>query len=166
MDEGGLPEFYVSVWSGLWAKGTLEAVVSKLNSAVVDALAKGRSASADGFGRGGSRSRSAFRGGSRGIAGGGNPKVLADRPGNELASEVACRNARFCELPRDKAFPAGLRSLVARPTVQRVWLLFLVADASSFLHQYETSRLIKAPGEHVALECPNKELIKFALSNL
>jgi hypothetical protein len=73
---------------------------------------------------------------------------------------------RLCELPRDKAFPAGLRSLVARPTVQRVWLLFLVADASSFLHQYETSRLIKAPGEHVALECPNKELIKFALSNL
>jgi tripartite-type tricarboxylate transporter receptor subunit TctC len=42
VDEGGLPEFYVSVWSGMWApKGTPEAVVSKLNSAVVDAWQKG-----------------------------------------------------------------------------------------------------------------------------
>ena len=30
VDEGGLPELYVSVWSGMWApKGTPEAVVSK-----------------------------------------------------------------------------------------------------------------------------------------
>ena len=54
------------VWSGMWApKGTPETVVSKLNSAVVDALAKGRSASTDGFGPGGSRSRSAIRGAQR-----------------------------------------------------------------------------------------------------
>jgi tripartite-type tricarboxylate transporter receptor subunit TctC len=40
VDEGGLPEFYVSVWSAMWApKGTPGAIVAKLNAAVVDALA-------------------------------------------------------------------------------------------------------------------------------
>ena len=40
VDEAGLPEFYLSVWSGMWApKGTPEAIVAKLNAAVVDALA-------------------------------------------------------------------------------------------------------------------------------
>ena len=37
--EAGVPELYISVWFGLWApKGTPQAVVAKLNSAVVDAL--------------------------------------------------------------------------------------------------------------------------------
>lgn len=40
VDEAGLPGFYISVWSGMWApKGTPEAVISKLNAAVGDALA-------------------------------------------------------------------------------------------------------------------------------
>jgi tripartite-type tricarboxylate transporter receptor subunit TctC len=40
VDEAGLPGFYTSVWFGLWAPpGTPEAVVRKLNGAVVDALA-------------------------------------------------------------------------------------------------------------------------------
>jgi tripartite-type tricarboxylate transporter receptor subunit TctC len=40
VDEAGLPGFYISVWSGMWApKGTPQSVVSKLNAAVVDALA-------------------------------------------------------------------------------------------------------------------------------
>jgi tripartite-type tricarboxylate transporter receptor subunit TctC len=40
VDEAGLPGFYISVWSGLWApKGTPQDVVSKLNAAVVAALA-------------------------------------------------------------------------------------------------------------------------------
>jgi tripartite-type tricarboxylate transporter receptor subunit TctC len=39
-DEAGLPEFYLSVWQGLWVpKGTSKDVIAKLNSAVVDALA-------------------------------------------------------------------------------------------------------------------------------
>ena len=38
VDEAGLPGFYISVWSGMWApKGTPPAVISKLNAAVVDA---------------------------------------------------------------------------------------------------------------------------------
>jgi len=40
VDEAGLPGFYISVWSGMWApKGTPPEIVSKLNLAVVDALA-------------------------------------------------------------------------------------------------------------------------------
>jgi tripartite-type tricarboxylate transporter receptor subunit TctC len=40
VDEAGLPGFYISVWSGMWApKGTPGAVISKLNAAVGDALA-------------------------------------------------------------------------------------------------------------------------------
>jgi tripartite-type tricarboxylate transporter receptor subunit TctC len=40
VDEAGLPGFYISVWSGMWApKGTPQEVISKLNAAVVDALA-------------------------------------------------------------------------------------------------------------------------------
>jgi tripartite-type tricarboxylate transporter receptor subunit TctC len=40
VDEVGLPGFYISVWSGMWApKGTPQQVISKLNAAVVDALA-------------------------------------------------------------------------------------------------------------------------------
>src|SRR5215471_15511483 len=40
VDEAGLPGFYISVWSGMWApKGTPKDVVAKLNAAVVDALA-------------------------------------------------------------------------------------------------------------------------------
>jgi len=40
VDEAGLPGFYISVWSGMWApKRTSQAIVSKLNAAVVDALA-------------------------------------------------------------------------------------------------------------------------------
>ena len=39
VDEAGLPGFYVSVWSAMWApKGATENVVLKLNAAVVDAL--------------------------------------------------------------------------------------------------------------------------------
>jgi tripartite-type tricarboxylate transporter receptor subunit TctC len=39
MDESGLPGFYLSVWQGLWApKGTPQDIVTKLNSAVVEAL--------------------------------------------------------------------------------------------------------------------------------
>ena len=39
VDEAGLPGFYISVWSGVWApKGTPQEIISKLNSAVVDAL--------------------------------------------------------------------------------------------------------------------------------
>ena len=34
VDEAGLPGFYISVWSGMWApKGTPQAVISKLNAA-------------------------------------------------------------------------------------------------------------------------------------
>ena len=40
VDEAGLPGFYVSSWSGLWApKGTPKDVIAKLNLAVVAALA-------------------------------------------------------------------------------------------------------------------------------
>jgi tripartite-type tricarboxylate transporter receptor subunit TctC len=40
VDEAGLPEFYISVWHGLWSsKGTPKDVVRRLNAAVVDALA-------------------------------------------------------------------------------------------------------------------------------
>ena len=40
VDEAGLPGFYVSVWSGMWApRGTAQDVISKLNAAVVEALA-------------------------------------------------------------------------------------------------------------------------------
>src|SRR5207247_5261932 len=40
VDEAGLPGFYISIWSGMWApRGTSKAVVAKLNAAVVDALA-------------------------------------------------------------------------------------------------------------------------------
>jgi tripartite-type tricarboxylate transporter receptor subunit TctC len=40
VDEAGLPGFYISVWSGMWApKGTPQEIISKLNAAVVDALA-------------------------------------------------------------------------------------------------------------------------------
>jgi tripartite-type tricarboxylate transporter receptor subunit TctC len=40
VDEAGLPEFYMSVWHGLWApKGTPPHVIARLNAAVVDALA-------------------------------------------------------------------------------------------------------------------------------
>lgn len=39
VDEAGLPGFYISVWSGMWApKGTSVEIVTKLNKAVVDAL--------------------------------------------------------------------------------------------------------------------------------
>jgi tripartite-type tricarboxylate transporter receptor subunit TctC len=40
VDAAGLPSFYMAVWHGLWApKGTPEDVITKLNAAVVDALA-------------------------------------------------------------------------------------------------------------------------------
>src|SRR5215475_12600085 len=40
LDESGLPGFYASIWFGLWApKDTPKAVIARLNSAVVDALA-------------------------------------------------------------------------------------------------------------------------------
>jgi tripartite-type tricarboxylate transporter receptor subunit TctC len=40
VDEAGLPGFYISVWSGMWApKGTPEDIVLKLNLAVSNALA-------------------------------------------------------------------------------------------------------------------------------
>jgi tripartite-type tricarboxylate transporter receptor subunit TctC len=40
VDEAGLPGFYISVWSGIWApKGTSREIISKLNAAVVAALA-------------------------------------------------------------------------------------------------------------------------------
>ncbi len=40
VDEAGLPGFYISLWSALWApKGTPKDAVAKLNAAVMDALA-------------------------------------------------------------------------------------------------------------------------------
>lgn len=40
VDEAGLPGLYVSAWQAMWApKGTPAAVIEKLNSAIVDALA-------------------------------------------------------------------------------------------------------------------------------
>jgi tripartite-type tricarboxylate transporter receptor subunit TctC len=40
VDEAGLPGFYISVWHALWVpKGTSNQVISKLNAAVVEALA-------------------------------------------------------------------------------------------------------------------------------
>ena len=40
VDEAGLPEFYLSIWSALWApKGTPKDVMGTLNAAVVTALA-------------------------------------------------------------------------------------------------------------------------------
>ena len=40
VDEAGLPQFYVSVWHGLWApKGTPKNVIGRLNTAVTAALA-------------------------------------------------------------------------------------------------------------------------------
>jgi tripartite-type tricarboxylate transporter receptor subunit TctC len=40
VDEAGLPGFYISVWSAIWApKGTPQEIVSTLNGAVVEALA-------------------------------------------------------------------------------------------------------------------------------
>ncbi len=40
VDEAGLPGFYISLWSALWApKGTPKDAIAKLNAAVMDALA-------------------------------------------------------------------------------------------------------------------------------
>jgi len=40
VDEAGLPGFYISLWWGLWApKGTSNAIIARLNAAVVEALA-------------------------------------------------------------------------------------------------------------------------------
>src|SRR5918994_1382754 len=40
VDEADLPDFYSSVWMGLWApKGTPKDIIAKLNDAVVKALA-------------------------------------------------------------------------------------------------------------------------------
>jgi tripartite-type tricarboxylate transporter receptor subunit TctC len=40
VDEAGLPGFYLSNWSGIWApKRTPKTVIAKLNAAIVDALA-------------------------------------------------------------------------------------------------------------------------------
>jgi tripartite-type tricarboxylate transporter receptor subunit TctC len=40
VDEAGLPGFYVSSWSGLWApKGTPKEVIAKLSTAVANGLA-------------------------------------------------------------------------------------------------------------------------------
>jgi len=40
VDEAGLPGFYVSVWHGFWVpKGTPKDVITKLNTAIVDAVA-------------------------------------------------------------------------------------------------------------------------------
>jgi tripartite-type tricarboxylate transporter receptor subunit TctC len=40
VDEAGLPGFYISVWSALWApKGTPKDIITKLNAGVVDAMA-------------------------------------------------------------------------------------------------------------------------------
>jgi len=40
VDEAGVPEFYISIWRGLFApKGTPKDIVAKLNAAVADALA-------------------------------------------------------------------------------------------------------------------------------
>ncbi len=40
MDEAGVPGFYLSVWHGMWApKGTPKDIITKLNSAIVVALA-------------------------------------------------------------------------------------------------------------------------------
>jgi tripartite-type tricarboxylate transporter receptor subunit TctC len=40
VDEAGLPGFYLSVWSALWApKGTPKEIIARLNAAAVDALA-------------------------------------------------------------------------------------------------------------------------------
>ena len=40
VDEAGLPGFYITIWSGMWApKGTPQDVISKLNAAVREALA-------------------------------------------------------------------------------------------------------------------------------
>jgi tripartite-type tricarboxylate transporter receptor subunit TctC len=40
VDEAGLPEFYASLWYGLWApKNTADDIIAKLNSAAVNALA-------------------------------------------------------------------------------------------------------------------------------
>jgi tripartite-type tricarboxylate transporter receptor subunit TctC len=39
VDEAGLPGFYDSVWSGIWApKGTPKPIIDKLNAAVVAAV--------------------------------------------------------------------------------------------------------------------------------
>lgn len=39
VDEAGLPGFHISIWSGMWApKGTSQAIISRLNAAVVEAL--------------------------------------------------------------------------------------------------------------------------------
>ena len=43
VDEAGVPGFYASVWTGMWApKDTPSDVISKLDAAVVNALADGR----------------------------------------------------------------------------------------------------------------------------
>ena len=40
VDEAGLPGYYMAVWHGIWApKGTGNAVISKINAAIVEALA-------------------------------------------------------------------------------------------------------------------------------
>ena len=40
VDEAGLPGFHISAWQGIWIpKGTPQAIISKFNAAIVDALA-------------------------------------------------------------------------------------------------------------------------------
>ena len=42
-DEAGLPGFYISVWSGMWApKGTPKDIIARLNAAVVKSFADPR----------------------------------------------------------------------------------------------------------------------------
>ena len=39
VDEAGLPDFYISVWHGMWApKGTAKDILDRLNTAVVETL--------------------------------------------------------------------------------------------------------------------------------
>jgi tripartite-type tricarboxylate transporter receptor subunit TctC len=43
VDEAGLPGFHVTIWHGLWVpKSTPKDIVTRLNSAVVDALASAK----------------------------------------------------------------------------------------------------------------------------
>ena len=93
VDEAGLPGFYITVWSGMWApKGTPQNVISKLNAAVVDALAdKAVQRRLADLGQEVPAARSADPCSSRCLPEIRNRKVVADCQGDELATEMMCR---------------------------------------------------------------------------
>ena len=97
VDEAGLPGFYISVWTALWAPaGTPKATVARLNAAVVEALANPavRARLAD-LGQDIPPLRSADAGRARRAAKGGDREVVADHQGGQHQAGMSGGTALF-----------------------------------------------------------------------